>query len=73
MEGVSYYIIVSFTNVADVFKNGAALLLIQEIDNFIGNIAKLLLKPYGEFLAIKEQDEHLSKLYCVFTSVHTIS
>jgi len=73
MEGVSYFIIVSFTNVADVFKNSAALLLIQQIDNFIGNIAKLMLKPYGEFLIIKEQDENLSKLYAVFTSVHTLS
>jgi len=29
MEGVAYYVIVSVTNVADVFMNGAALLLIQ--------------------------------------------
>ena len=28
MEGVSYYVIVSLTNVADVFMHGAALLLI---------------------------------------------
>ena len=54
MEGVSYFVIVSLTNVSDVFINGAALLLIQQIDNYIGNIAKLLLKPYGEFLMIKE-------------------
>jgi len=29
MELVAYYVIVSCTNVADVFKSGAALLLIQ--------------------------------------------
>lgn len=31
------------------------------------------MKPYGQFLLIKEQDENLSKLYCVYTSVHTLS
>jgi len=36
MELVAYYVIVSCTNVADVFKSGAALLLIQQIDNCIG-------------------------------------
>lgn len=39
MEYVAYFVIVSLTNVADVFTNGAALLLIQQVDNIIGNIA----------------------------------
>ena len=73
MEGVAYYVIVSYTSIADVFMNGAALLLIQQVDNMIGNIAKLMLKPYGKFLAIEEQNENLAKLYCVYTSIHTLS
>jgi hypothetical protein len=73
MEGVSYYVIVSLTNVADVFMHGAALLLIQQIDNFIGQLSKLLMKPYSNFLVIKETDENLSKLYKVYSSVHCLT
>lgn len=73
MEGVAYFVIVSLTNVADVFMHGAALLLIQQIDNFLGNLVKLFLKPYNQFLVIREPDENLSRLYCVYTAVHTIS
>ena len=73
MEGVAYFVIVSDTNVAGVFQSGAALLLVQEIDNMVGLIAQLLIKPYGEFLLIKEKDENLARLYCVYTSIHTVS